>query len=96
MRHDVPVPLHAPHRQYALSLPIVWKVCTRQRIPSGSSLRFLSLLHYDDTDYSELEDKSNESTPYVFWGEAKFVRERYIRVAASVIVIIAGTTNICV
>jgi hypothetical protein len=58
--------------------------------------RFLSLPNYDDIDNSELEGRLNERISYVFGGEPKFVRERYILVAAIVIVIIAGITNICV
>lgn len=53
-------------------------------------------MHYNDIDSSELEDRSNERISYASRGEAKFVRERYIRVEATAIVIIAGTTNICV
>src|ERR1700733_7987720 len=92
----------APQRWYVLRLPIGWRVCARQRIASNSmprrfsSERFLSLPNYDDIDNSELEGRSNERISYVFGGEPKFDRERYIRVAATVIVIIAGITNICV
>jgi len=53
-------------------------------------------VHYYDIDNSELEDRSNEKISYVSGGEAKFVRERYNRVAESVIVIVEGATNICV
>jgi hypothetical protein len=53
-------------------------------------------VHYYDIDNSELEDRSNEKISYVFGGEPKFVRERYSRVAATVIVIVEGITNICV
>ena len=53
-------------------------------------------MNYDDIDNSEIEGGSNERISYVFWGELKFVRERYIRVAATVIINIEGTTHICV
>ncbi len=57
---------------------------------------FLSLPNYDDIDNSELEGNSNGRISYEFGGEPKSVRERCILVAATVIVIIAGITNICV
>ena len=64
---------------------------------SGCSFeRLLILLHYNDIDNSELEDRSIERISYMFGGEEKFVRERYIRVEAIVIAIIAGTKNSCV
>lgn len=64
---------------------------------SGFSFEcYLTLVHYGDIDYSELEGRSNEKISYVFGGDEKFVRPRYIRVAATVIVIIEGITNICV
>ena len=52
-------------------------------------------MYYNDIDNNELENRSNERISYVFTGGVKFVRERYIRVAASVIVIIEGTKNNC-
>jgi hypothetical protein len=96
--------LDAPHRRYALSLPIGWRACAQTRRSAASSSilsgfsfeRFLSVVHYNDIDNSKLEDRSNERIPYVFGGEEKLVRERYIRVAATVIVINAGDKNICV
>ena len=60
------------------------------------SLSFLSEFHYDDIDNSDPEDRSNGRITYLFEGEPKFVRERYIRVEAMVIVIVEGSTHICV
>jgi hypothetical protein len=47
-------------------------------------------------DNSEREDELDERISYVLGGEAKFARERYIRVAAIAIVIIEGNENICI
>ena len=60
------------------------------------SLSFLSQLHYNDIDDGEPKGRLNERMPYVLGGEPKFVRERYIRVEAIVIVIVEGSTHICV
>jgi hypothetical protein len=53
-------------------------------------------MNYDDIDNSELESRSNGRISYGFVAEPKLVRERYIRVAAIVIINSEGTTHICV
>ena len=98
------VTLNTPQGQCARSPPIQvgWKVCVRRRnvwysTPTGNSFGgFLSFVRYDDIDDTEHEDELKGRISYVLGGEAKCVRERYIRVAAIVIVTSEGNMNICV
>ena len=93
------------HRQCALTLPIGRTECVQRcylywSIPGDYSFAWRgcptqSHLHYDDINHSEREDDLIKGISYVLGGEAKCDRERYIRVAAIVIVTSEGIKNIC-
>jgi hypothetical protein len=58
----------------------------------------VSLVHKDDLENSECgEDLTgNGRTTYESGGDAERIKERYVRVAAIIIVTIDGTKNNCV
>ena len=58
----------------------------------------MSLIHQDDLENSECgEDLTrNGRISYKSGGDAEFIKERYVRVAAIIIVTIDGTKNNCV